>query len=365
MQPKDVSALLIAFFISTLLLLTGCASKEVVKVVDVEVVEEVVVEGEIVDEVVVKDEVSEDVVEEESEIDPYEGFNRKVFVFNKALDDYVAAPVTDVYLWITPEFMQAGVSNFFSNLQDINVVLNDMMQGKVEQGAEDTGRFAVNTTLGLLGLFDVATEFGLEKHNEDFAQTLAVWGVPQGPYLVIPVIGPATTRGVPGGVFDAAANPATYVGYPVQVVQMINARANATGALKFIDEAALDPYVFTRESFLQYRQNLIMDGESEIGSDILDFEDDFYDDEDFDEEVADVQEEDDSEINEEVSADNSQIAKTDTENQLETSEYRQNLGSNMGDFEQTSNSFDGAVKSFDEATRSFEEANIKINQLKD
>ena len=376
-KQKDVSVLFTAFFISTSLLLTGCASTEKVEVVDVEVVEEVVVEEDVVEEEVVEGEVVEDevvekevieedvAVEEEPEIDPYEGFNRKVFVFNKALDDYVAAPVSDAYLWVTPQFVQTGIANFFSNLKDINVVLNDLMQGKVEQGAEDTGRFVVNTTLGLAGLFDVATELGLEKHNEDFAQTLAVWGVPQGPYLVIPVIGPATSRGVPGGVFDVAANPATYVGLPIQLVQMLNARANATGALKFIDEAALDPYVFTRESFLQYRQHLITDGESEIGSDTLDFEDDFYDeDEDFDEEVAVGQEEGNSEINEDKSADDSQIAKTDTENQLETSVYRLDLDSDVDDFEQASSSFDGAVKSFDEAALSFEEANSKIKQLK-
>ena len=376
-KQKDVSVLFTAFFISTSLLLTGCASTEKVEVVDVEVVEEVVVEEDVVEEEVVEGEVVEDevvekevieedvAVEEEPEIDPYEGFNRKVFVFNKALDDYVAAPVSDAYLWVTPQFVQTGIANFFSNLKDINVVLNDLMQGKVEQGAEDTGRFVVNTTLGLAGLFDVATELGLEKHNEDFAQTLAVWGVPQGPYLVIPVIGPATSRGVPGGVFDVAANPATYVGLPIQLVQMLNARANATGALKFIDEAALDPYVFTRESFLQYRQHLITDGESEIGSDTLDFEDDFYDeDEDFDEEVAVGQEEGNSEINEDKSADDSQIAKTDTENQLETSVYRLDLDSDIDDFEEASNSFNGAVKSFDEAASSFEEANSKINQLR-
>ena len=358
-QQKDVSVLFVAFFISTSLFLTGCASTEVVEVADVEVGDVEVVEDEVVEEVVVE----EDIAEEESEIDPYEGFNRKVFVFNKTLDDYVAAPISDAYLWVTPQFVQTGIANFFSNLKDINVVLNDVMQGKVQQGAEDTGRFAVNTTLGLLGLFDVATEFGLEKHNEDFAQTLAVWGVPQGPYLVLPIIGPATSRGVPGGIFDVAANPATYVGVPIQLVQMLNARANATGALKFIDEAALDPYVFTRESFLQYRQHLITDGESELDGDTLDFEDDFYDDEDFDEEVAVGEEEGDSEINEDISVDNSQIAKTDTENQLEKPAYRLDLDSDIDDFEQASSSFDGAVKSFDEAARSFEEANNKLNQL--
>lgn len=212
-----------------------------------------------------------------TEVDPYENVNRKVYVFNEALDDYVAEPISDAYRWVTPQFVQTGVSNFFNNLKDINVVLNDLMQGKYEQSGHDAGRLLVNSTLGLGGLIDVGTDIGLEKHEEDFAQTLAVWGVPQGPYLVLPILGSMTARGVPGGVFDTAVNPASYVGVPVQVIQMLNARANAQGALRFIDEAALDPYVFTRESFIQYRKNLITDGEGQLEDELIDFEEDFED----------------------------------------------------------------------------------------
>jgi phospholipid-binding lipoprotein MlaA len=228
------------------------------------------------------DVVAIDTVEEEEEdsVDPFEGFNRKTYGFNESVDDYLLEPVSDAYLWVTPEFFQQGISNFFNNLKDINVVVNDLLQGKVVQSGEDTGRFLVNSTLGIGGLFDVATGMGLERHEEDFAQTLAVWGVPQGPYLIIPFLGPMTTRGVPGRLFDTAANPTTYVGYPIQLLQMLNARANAEGALSFIDEAALDPYIFTRESFLQYRKNLIADGNIEFEDDFLDLEDDFYDDDD-------------------------------------------------------------------------------------
>ena len=195
--------------------------------------------------------------------DPYEHLNRKVFVFNDAIDDYVAAPIADAYKWITPQFMQTGVFNFFSNLKNINVVINDVLQAKFAQSAYDTGRFALNTTLGLGGFVDVAKSVGLEQNDEDFEQTLAVWGVPQGSYLVIPFLGPSTVRGIPGAAFDTAANPTSYVGWPVQLIYMLNSRANAEGALKFIDEAALDPYVFTRESFLQWRNNLATDGKSE------------------------------------------------------------------------------------------------------
>lgn len=210
--------------------------------------------------------------------DPYENINRKVFAFNDKVDSYVAEPIANAYKWATPQFMQTGVSNFFTNLKNINVVLNDLLQAKFQQSAEDTGRFLINTTAGVGGLFDVAQHAGLEQNDEDFEQTLAVWGVPQGSYLVIPFLGPSTARGIPGSVFDTAANPATYVGLPVQLVSMLNSRANAEGALKFIDEAALDPYVFTRESFLQWRQNLATDGKSEAKSDLADFEDDLLDD---------------------------------------------------------------------------------------
>jgi phospholipid-binding lipoprotein MlaA len=208
-----------------------------------------------------------------SDIDPYEDFNRSVFSFNKLLDDYVADPIVQAYTWVTPRFVQTGIGNFFSNLKDINVVLNDLMQAKFMQGGEDTGRFLVNTTIGLGGLFDIASEFGLSKHDEDFDQTFAVWGIPQGPYLVLPVLGPTTGRGITGGILDAAANPTSYVGAPVQLLNMLNARANAEGSLKLIDEAALDPYVFTRESYLQFRKHLITDGKSEITDDVLNVDD--------------------------------------------------------------------------------------------
>ena len=205
--------------------------------------------------------------------DPYENLNRKVYTFNDKVDDYVAKPVSDAYKVVTPDFMQTGVRNFFNNIKDINVVLNDMLQGKVQQGAQDTGRLLMNSTLGMAGLFDVASTVGLNQNDEDFEQTLAVWGVPQGSYLVLPFLGPMTARGIPGAVFDTAANPITYIGAPVQALSLINTRANAEGSLKFIDEASLDPYVFTRESFLQWRTHLATDGKNENSTtDLTDIE---------------------------------------------------------------------------------------------
>jgi len=140
------------------------------------------------------------------------------------------------------------------------VVINDVLQAKFQQSAQDTGRLAINSTIGLAGLVDVAKHVGLEQNEEDFDQTLAVWACHE--ILSGAAFSrPSTSRGIPGSVFDTAANPATYVGFlPVQALSAINSRANAEGALKFIDEAALDPYVFTREAFLQWRNNLATDG---------------------------------------------------------------------------------------------------------
>lgn len=202
-------------------------------------------------------------------VDPYESFNRPMYNFNMGLDRYLLKPVANGYKFITPDFMETGVTNFFTNLKGINVVLNDVLQGKFDQSASDTGRFLTNSTLGVVGLFDVASELGMENHVEDFGQTLAVWGVDQGAYLVLPVLGPTTMRDGGGIIVDKAANPGTYVP-GTGIIEGINDRANAEGALNFIDEAALDPYVFTRESFLQYRNNLINDGKTDAANYDLD-----------------------------------------------------------------------------------------------
>lgn len=204
--------------------------------------------------------------------DPYENVNRKVYSFNDTVDDYVAKPVADAYKFITPDFVETGVSNFFNNLKNVNVVANDLLQGKFKQSGLDTGRLLMNTTLGMAGFFDVAKTVGLEQNDEDFEQTLAVWGVPQGNYIVLPLLGPITMRGIPGAVFDTAANPVNYVGIPAQALSLINTRANAEGSLKFIDEAALDPYVFTRESFLQWRSHLASDGKTDTPADFSDLD---------------------------------------------------------------------------------------------
>ncbi|MDI1230039.1 MAG: VacJ family lipoprotein [Methylobacter sp.] len=273
--------------------------------------------------------------------DPYENVNRKIFGFNDSVDNYVAEPVSIAYKWITPQFMQTGVFNFFNNLKNVNVVINDVLQAKFSQGAEDTGRFAINSTIGLGGLVDVAKHVGLEQNEEDFDQTLAVWGVPQGSYLVLPILGPSTARGIPGAVFDAAANPVSYIGMPVQLLAMLNARASAEGALKFIDEAALDPYVFTRESFLQWRNNLATDGKAEASFDMDDLEDESLD------------------------GDNSAAFSQDSSGDAHTDKpgFALRLDEKTQKIEQVSYSFSSVAQSFDATAKSFEEAGNKLDKL--
>jgi phospholipid-binding lipoprotein MlaA len=233
-----------ALLISAALLASGCASTE-----------ENVKQAEVVAPVV-------KATTETAQHDPYEGFNRSMYDFNMTVDKNLLKPVANGYKSVTPVFVQSRVSNFFTNLKGINVVINDLLQGKFKQSASDAGRFTTNSTIGLLGLFDVASDFGFENNVEDFGQTLAVWGVDQGPYLVLPLLGPTTMRDGTAVVFDKAANPGTYLP-GTGIVEGISDRANAEGALNFIDEAALDPYVFMRESFLQYRTSLVNDGKTD------------------------------------------------------------------------------------------------------
>ncbi|WP_371927335.1 MlaA family lipoprotein [Methylomonas subterranea] len=275
-------------------------------------------------------------------MDPYEDFNRSMYGFNMGLDRYVLKPVADGYKFVTPDFMQTGVTNFFNNLKGINVVLNDILQGKFEQGASDFGRFTTNSTIGLFGLFDVASGFGLEQNVEDFGQTLAVWGVDQGPYLVLPVLGPTTVRDGGGIILDKAANPGTYVP-GTGVIEGINDRANAQGALNFIDEAALDPYVFTRESFLQYRNNLINDGKTDLGS---------FDDLDIDE-LADDATPPAVAVKKKVKTDSDPA-----ENSTGPATSAQQPAPNA-----TVAAFDSMSKSFDDALLEFEQASSKMDAL--
>ncbi len=196
--------------------------------------------------------------------DPIEPANRAFFSFNEGLDKHLIKPIAEGYVSITPAPVRSAVTNFFNNLAYLNVVLHSFLQGKFSQGFSDAGRFVMNSTLGIGGLFDVATDAGLERHQEDFGQTLATWGVDRGSYLYLPVRGPNTVRNLPDIATSLFTNPAFYISgavlFPVTALNVINIRANLLDATAIRDEAAVDPYSFTREAYLQQREYLIHDG---------------------------------------------------------------------------------------------------------
>ena len=197
--------------------------------------------------------------------DPWEGLNRKTHAFNDAVDRAVLKPVAQGYVKVVPGFAREGVNNFFDNLDDIGTGLNNILQGKPLQGAGDLGRFVVNTTLGVFGLWDVATPMGLEKHNEDFGQTLGVWGVQPGPYLVLPFLGPSTLRDAPARAIDPswyyseAVNPESLY-WNLWTLDKVRIRANLFQAEGVLQEAALDQYSFIRDAWVQRRRSMIYDG---------------------------------------------------------------------------------------------------------
>jgi phospholipid-binding lipoprotein MlaA len=189
-----------------------------------------------------------------------------MFGFNEGVDNAIIKPLASGYKTVMPEIARTGVTNFFSNLRDVWIGVNNILQGKVGAGASDFGRFAINSTIGILGLFDVASNAGFEKHNEDFGQTLGRWGVGSGAYVVLPILGPSTVRdGVSLLVVDWHGDPLWYVGnIPTRneliVVRTVDSRANLLDASRLAEEAALDHYAYVRDAYLQRRRSLIYDG---------------------------------------------------------------------------------------------------------
>ncbi|MYN01019.1 VacJ family lipoprotein [Pseudoduganella sp. DS3] len=198
--------------------------------------------------------------------DPFEGYNRAVFNFNDKVDEVALKPVATAYKNVTPGFFQTGVSNFFGNLADIWTAANNMLQGKVGDGMSDVMRVALNSTFGLLGVLDVASEAGLQKHKEDFGQTLGSWGVPSGPYLVLPLLGPSTVRDTAALPADIVADPWRYKD-PVNVrtigsvTRVVDQRASLLDASSLLEDAALDRYEFVRDGWMQRRNSQVYDGE--------------------------------------------------------------------------------------------------------
>ncbi len=204
--------------------------------------------------------------------DPLEPMNRAIYKFNDGVDQLLVKPVATIYRDVVPEIVRTGISNFFSNINDVIVALNNLLQGKFEAAINDMGRVLVNTTLGVLGVMDPATKLGVEKNNEDFGQTLGVWGFGDGPYIVLPFLGPSNLRDTVGWVGDAYTWPVTYL-EPTRDrnaligLRIVVARADLLEASRILETAALDPYAFVRDAYLQRRRNLVYDGNPPDDSD--------------------------------------------------------------------------------------------------
>lgn len=210
--------------------------------------------------------------------DPFEPVNRGIYKFNDAADRYFFKPLAKGYQKITPDVVETGIGNFFDNVTYPVTIINDLLQGKFSQAGSDTLRLLVNTTVGVFGLIDVASKIGLERHEEDFGQTFARWGIPQGPYIVVPLLGPRTVRSGIGTLGDFAVNPLiqyhdSSVRDKMMLLWTVEGRAALIGPDNLVEEA-FDPYLFVRDAYFQNREFLNNDGvieEDEF------FEEDFED----------------------------------------------------------------------------------------
>jgi len=198
-------------------------------------------------------------------LDPWENWNRKVFAFNEGLDTYVLKPAATAYANVVPQPVRRGVDNFFANAADAWSAVNNILQGKGQAAFEDVVRVTTNSFFGIGGIFDVASEIGIERHKEDFGQTLGRWGFGAGAYIVWPLFGPSTVRDSIALPLDRSASPALLINdgraqFGLTALQVINARANLLGASQVLDDIALDKYTFLRDAYLQRRRSLVYDG---------------------------------------------------------------------------------------------------------
>lgn len=227
---------------------------------------------------------SRNAAEQDDINDPFEPINRGIFAFNDAADKYVLRPVAVGYRWLLPAPIRTGVNNFFDNISSPVDIINALLQGKFRQAASDVGRLAMNTTLGFGGLLDPATDAGLAKNDEDFGQTFGVWGIPEGPYLVVPLFGPRTARSAVGDLANIQVNPQfqmqnSSLRTKINILWIIQTRSTLLGIDQEL-ERAFDRYSFVRDSYLQNRRYLRYDGD-------LPEEDFFWDDEFDDDEFDD------------------------------------------------------------------------------
>ena len=197
--------------------------------------------------------------------DPWEGFNRGVYRFNEVVDEAVARPVATAYRDVVHSEIRDRVRNFFSNIGDVFIGANNLLQGKFFEGFEDFERVVFNTSFGLFGIHDVASDMGIEKHNEDFGQTFGRWGIGEGPYLVLPILGSSSVRDGVGTALDYYTDPLGEL-RPIRVrnslglLRLVGARADLLDASRILEQAALDKYVFLRNAYLQRRRYLLYDG---------------------------------------------------------------------------------------------------------
>ena len=218
--------------------------------------------------------------------DPFENINRKIFSFNQGLDSYILRPVASGYKKITPDPVEKGVSNFFANLDDVTSLVNNLLQGRPRRALSDTGRFVINSTVGVLGIFDIATDAGLPKYNETFGQTFGIWGFAEGPFVMLPFFGPANVRATAGRFTQAVTTNLTRLidddatRWGVNILGIISIRADLLSATRVFDQAALDPYLFLRDAWV--RQNRIATF-GELPNDDTRSTDDFDDLDDLDE----------------------------------------------------------------------------------
>jgi phospholipid-binding lipoprotein MlaA len=197
--------------------------------------------------------------------DPWESFNRAMFAVNQVLDADLIYPLTSAYVGLVPSLVRQGVSNVFNNAEDLWSAVNNLLQGKLDKSVMMTFRFAWNTVFGVAGILDMATELGIERFPEDFGQTLGVWGMKPGPYLVLPFFGPSTVRDALGLPLDIAASPAYAINQgsfrPVTtVLQILDTRSQLLGATQVLDSIAMDKYSFVRDAFLSRRLRMVFDG---------------------------------------------------------------------------------------------------------
>lgn len=200
----------------------------------------------------------------QSPSDPLEPLNRAVFEFNEGADRYVIKPIAEGYRAVVPQFMRTGVGNFFRNLDDLFGGINSLLQGKTVAAGDDFGRVLINTSFGILGIFDVASEAGIERSAEDFGQTFGWWGIGPGPYLVLPLLGPSSVRDTAGIGVRVVTDPLLItpqgVSWGLLALFYVDSRARLLGTETLVEQAALDKYRFVRSAYLQRRQYLVYDG---------------------------------------------------------------------------------------------------------